>query len=188
MRSKHKQAKLNKHLHRVRKRAHKEKYISKGVQWLAGYGMILGLFMFLNFLGSFFVSNPVFMKYPGWRLVDAIFLVVLGFTLYGMYHREAWSWRLGLVWFFGSVLYLIVGFMLLQNITLNMEFSLLAIIFIFLIANSCLCFWYLYQKKPFFYNPFVKGTFTAQDHVFVGTLLLLLVLLATIGLTVWRFG
>lgn len=186
-RAKHKA--LHGKLGNLNKKAKKESdALNHGVQWLIAYMGLVGLVLFVNFIRSFIVPSKLFITYPVLRLIDVVFMVVLFFALYGLAERQPWGWKLSLGWFLATVIYAFILFQLVQSANMAIFFPLLLVLLVFVVALHALCFWYLYMKKLYFFNPFVKGNFTPIDKLFMITSLLLLVMMITISLTVWRFG
>jgi len=172
----------------LKSQAHEETYRSHGIEWLMGYSFLVGLLLLLNVIASFILKNKLFVHYPALRLVEAVLVVWLGFVLYGLEKRKIWVYKLALSWYVMSTAYLIVLFQVIQSAQLKVFFPLLLVFFVFLIGMQGLCCWYVYQKKPYFLNPFVKGHVTTTDRLFIVTLLLLFVLMVSMLITIWRWG
>ncbi len=175
-------------LQTLRKQAHGDLYRSHAVEWLMGYTFLIGLLFLLNVIASFILKNKLFTPYPALRLIEVLLVVWVGFVLYGLEKRKIWVWKLALSWFIMSTAYFIVLFQVIQSAQLKVFFPLLLVFFVFLIGMHALCCWYVYQKKPYFLNPFVKGHVTTTDRLFIATLLLLFVLMVSILITIWRWG
>lgn len=135
---------------------HVGKYkIPVGIKVLIIYLSFIGILYLASFFSSLaFPTTIIFGQIITGTLAILINLAVivsLGFVLYGLIKRKAYTFDLAMLWFGLGLLNAILSFFLLESSRFAIFGDLMFISFLSLIIINTLVIWYLLSEKKYFY-------------------------------------